>query len=61
MDIKNYILENTDLTNNKDRFIKIDNKKFGFAFVKYEDNPSFAEVANKILVKKNGKLSMEIL
>ena len=26
-----------------------------------EDNPYFAEVVNKILVKKNGKLSMEIL
>lgn len=35
LDIKNYILENTELQNNKDRFIKIDSKKFGFAFVKY--------------------------
>lgn len=40
LEIKNFIIENCDL-NKKERFIKLDSKRFGTWFTRYEDHQYF--------------------
>lgn len=38
-DLKSFVIENSDLNKKDERFIKIDMKKFGSSFTKYEEHP----------------------